>query len=295
MTLPSSPPIAASQIRDELGLSEFKMSRVNERSLAGKLSGGYSFREFLGKSALRPVAWTGPPTQTVGGSTALSAGFAVRADGRVTWYWTRPGDSADGLVGYWTTPPVFENDGIQVRATIESGGSINGTTGTWVGLNAPNTALSISKTTGSPTTLLIEIRRNGGDVLTSWRITLAVEEIRPISWSGARPFTVGGSSYEATNLAFSTDGNVVWSVSGRGTSESGVAGRWTEYPPESPPTGVQIKATVVSGTGISHDWRSLPLSIGVNPSTSSSVTWKIEMRQGTGAVRDTFNVTLRKS
>ena len=91
MTLPSSPPISASQIRNELGLSDFRMNRTAERSLAEKPSGGYSFREFLGKSHVpsRPIAWTGPPTQTIGGSPTLSAGYVIRADGRVTWYWTR--------------------------------------------------------------------------------------------------------------------------------------------------------------------------------------------------------------
>ena len=79
-----------------------------------------------------------------------------------------------------------------------------------------------------------------------------------------------------------------------------ISGHWTS-PPVFATDGVQVRATIeeeggavngVTGTGTSYDWRSLPLSIGVNSSTSSSVTWKIEMRTGAGEVQDTFDVTV---
>lgn len=172
MTLPSSPPIAASQIRNELGLSDFRMNRTAERALAEKPSGGYSFREFLGKTYMppRPIAWTGPPTQTIGFSSAGIVRYVISSYGEVSGFQS----GLEGTAGYWTQPPVFAYDGVEVRATIEEGGAVNGVTGTWVDLNAPDKALSISKTTGSPTTLLIEIRRNGGPVQASWRVTLVV-------------------------------------------------------------------------------------------------------------------------
>lgn len=178
--LPSSGTITSGMINVELGRDANAPLNIPDdpdvRTLTGVPSGTITAPDdFWGKSftLLRPIAWTGDPSQTIGSisPSAVSVGYVIRSNGEVTWNRSPTGG---GLLGHWTTPPRFASDGVQVRATIESGGSINGTTGTWVDLNVPNTALSITKTTGTPTNLLFEIRRDGGSVQASWRVTLVI-------------------------------------------------------------------------------------------------------------------------
>lgn len=183
--LPSSGTITSGMINEELGRDANAPLNIpldpDVRTLTGIPSGPITAPDdFWGKSftPLRPIAWNGPPTQTIGGSPALSARYVIRADGRVTWYWTRSDNSAEGLSGYWTSPPVFEDDGVEIRYYIVSGSNNVDSSGpfptVWYPLNTPTSTLTLTKTSGGPSEIGIEIRRNGGPVQASWRVTLIV-------------------------------------------------------------------------------------------------------------------------
>lgn len=182
--LPSSGIITTGMINEELGRDANTPLNIpldpDVRTLTGIPSGPIiAPDDFWGKSFIppRPIAWTGPTTQTIGSSSVLSVGYSINASGVVAWNWTTSMSGNGGLSGYWTTPQVFADDGVEIRYFIVSGSADVVSTKfptVWYPLNTPTSTLQLSKTSGQPSEIAIEIRRNGGAVQASWRVTLTV-------------------------------------------------------------------------------------------------------------------------
>ena len=177
--LPSSGPISTDMINVELGRNANVPLNIpidpDIRTLTGVPSGPITAPDdFWGKSftPLRPIAWTGSPSQSFGSSSTTSVTYTIRSNGEVLWSWTASMSGGADAVGNWTTPIRFADDGVQARFSLIQGGVVSGNVGSWANLNTGSATLSVSKTTGSPTTLLVEIRRNGGPVQASWQVTL---------------------------------------------------------------------------------------------------------------------------
>lgn len=97
MTLPASHPITAQQINVELGRAAgavFDMDGSQERALAGIPSGGYSFSDFLGKTAIAPAGDFDFLGSYIGSGTSVALGAADAARRIfITAHWLSAGAS----------------------------------------------------------------------------------------------------------------------------------------------------------------------------------------------------------
>ena len=258
MTLPSSPPISASQINVELGRAPtafFDINGSQERALAQVPSGPISFSNFLGKSAVGNYTYLGSYSQSTG---SFTINFGTAFTGRsivVALGWSGTSDSAIGSASIGGVGASVVQDHVYSALIIRSVGS----------------AILTASPSGTSGTLSISLSNIVGIEASVWAL------------KNATTVAVAHNSAQGTGTTGASA-----SISPRTTSGGVIFLGGAVYTPGSPPSNMWFGS--VSGIAQSSGMPRLGTAANYSTPANSSFTTGTSVGQ-TGGENDTLLAT----